>query len=311
MSRKYYILVLVVLTTLGIVFYLNQSKSTLEEEFDVALDSPEKVNDIKLSFGDRVVRLNKVNRQWEINKQGIADEIKVDAFLEMLSSLSVRNPITGEQGQRMKNEMTEKGVQVILSSDQTSLYSLYSISSSAVMKGHFAFCEGRKYVVQLNMSDQEAGAFTSNPSYWQSKRIFSIASDRIKEIFVDWDDEANTFNVKKDQGGDYRFIRNEKDMTQQCDVHILKYYTYEFANLSMDDMGLKYRDMAGDCVCEISIVEDNQKKTRVLFYQLKNEDGSEDVNNLVVHLVNTEVWGKISYLKINPVIKKADFFLLK
>ncbi|MGQ1783995.1 MULTISPECIES: hypothetical protein [unclassified Saccharicrinis] len=309
MNNKRYFLILLAFLTLGLVYYFTQSKSTLEDEFDIALASVEEVDEIELSSGNDAVKLRKIGGLWDINKQGIASKVKIDAFLKVLASLSVRNPVTGSRGQQIKNVLLEEGVWVTCSSNGNKLYKLGFILNPSDMVGSYAFREDHRYAVQLNVVDKEARVFSADPAFWQSKLIFSVASENVKEINVDWGSEAHNFAVRENANLGFDFFRDKSDQTKLADANKLKYYTYEFANLSMNDKNKKYKELAGEWICKVTVTDNNFQKTQALFYQLKNTDGTIDKNNLVVNIANTDVWGKIPYLKVNPCLKKASFFI--
>ena len=309
MKHIKYALLVVALIAAGLVYYLTQSRNTIENEFDIALSSAKEVDEIELNSGNHFVNLKKVGKRWELNGKSIAYQKRVDAFLDLLSALSVSSPVTGPKGQAIRAGFLEHGVEVVCNAGGKEVYRLDFISDPLDLNGNYAFKSNHKYVVQLGGNPQMAYAFTANPSYWQSKTIFSLSSEGIKEIVVDWRMEMENFTVRTNTKKGYDFFRDKSDQTIMADVNKIKYYTYEFANVTMDSKNIKFKDLAGDLICKVTVTDNNFQQTQAVFYALGNGNGDVDKNNLVVNIDGANVWGKISYLKMSPILKKADFFM--
>lgn len=149
-----------------------------------------------------------------------------------------------------------------------------------------------------------------DPFIWQSKAIFSVNSENIKNITLNWE-QKESFMVLAHAEGTYSFYMGGDDLIQAVDETKLKYYTYEFARVLMDSKNKKYKKLVGDQMCKITVVNNEGQEKSVLLFELKNDKGEIDKNHLVIHLNGTDVWGKISYIKMSPILKQADFFFKK
>ena len=309
MNTKKYALIVFALIAAGLIYYFTQSRNTIEDEFDVALTSSEGIDKISLNSPLGAVELTKVDDRWEVNGQGVASQTRVDAFLSMLQSLTVSSPITGSKGKEILDNIIEEGTKVICYKNKEQVYQVFYVSNPRGLSGNYIYKPGNKYLVQLINKKTLKDVFSVASFEWQSKTIFSVASDKIKEIVIDWSVEMENFTIRANAQGGYSFFRDKSEQTQIADPGKIKYYTYEFANVLMSSKDKKYKVMAGELLCTIKVTDNYFNKSEILLYHLINADKGVDKNNLVVHLKGTEVWGKVAYLKMSPLLKKADFFM--
>ncbi len=314
MNTKLYVIIFLALIISGLIYYFNQSKSTLDNEFEIALTSPDNIDEIILMSKNDSVKLSSVNIKWLVNNLQAASTQRVNTLLKTLNSLSVSNPITGNKGEKAKKEALETGICVLCKADDKIVYKLYLIENPNDLQGNFAYNPENKYLVQLNSFDgnlQLNNLFTYNPANWQSKVIFAFSSDEIQNIKIDWaGDTKASFNLKKNSDNISLYI-DDIDRTSKADANKLKFYCYEFANVNMDTKHKRYKKQAGTKICNVSIASIDERKLNVSFFNQITKNGSEDKNNLIVNISGTDVWGVASYLKMNPCLKKASFFTSK
>ncbi len=304
MDKLKYLIVFVALIILGFIYYLTRSKSTLDDEFDVAIDS-EDIVEFKLSDPQDTLHFELLNDKWVFNQQLNASDLKVNGMIELLKSVSVKNPITGTKGEDLKQLIIKSGVQVKVG-DQ----SLYFISKPLDLNGDFVYKTGYKYVGQLNQITgiNELQAFLStDKAQWISKSIFNVKSEDVESIEVIWSNATNSFEIQKDDLGQFVLLSNGR-YVEKADKNKIKYYTYEFGDIQLASKGDKYKAVAGELECEIVLKTNSNQITSATFYKLVSNDGNVDRNNLIVHHKEANSWGKISYVKMSPCFKKIDFF---
>ena len=312
MNTKLYVIIFLALIISALIYHFNQSKSTIDSEFEIALASSDNIDEIILISKGDSVKLSSVYAKWLVNDLQVASTQRVNTLLEALKSLSVSNPITGSKGEKAKKEALESGICVICKADHKIVYKLYLIENPNDLHGNFAYNTEHKYLVQLNSFNgnlQLNDLFTYNPANWQSKVIFVFSSDEIQNIKIDWpSDTKESFNLKKD-GDNIKLFLDDIDRTPKADANKLKFYCYEFANVNMDNKHERYKKQTGPKLCNVSIASIDQRKLNVTFFNKIKKDGSKDKNNLIVNISGTDVWGVVSYLKMNSCLKKASFFM--
>ncbi|WP_066629484.1 hypothetical protein [Labilibacter marinus] len=311
MNTKKYLIILLAIIGAGAIYYFTQSKSTIEDEFDIALEDVELVDEISIIKEGGEVELRRIDRQWTLKDFNQVSQARVQNLLSFLETLAVSSPITGPKGQEGISEAIGEGIHISCSSEGKEMFELFLIQNPKGLKGNFAYKPNHKYLVQLVGSVDLSEMISGESSFWQSKSIFSVQASIIKKIELDWQDEMKNFTISSNTKGGFYFYRDKSNETANADENKLKYYSYEFANVHMDIKNEKYKQLAGKLLCSVELMDTNARKSGASFYQLLNNNNEVDKNHLVVHILNTEVWGKVSYVKMSPILKQADFFLSK
>ena len=314
MNLKTYFIIITVLIISGLVYYFTQSKSTLDDEFEIALPTIEETDFIQLINESGTISFVKKNDKWLVNNLFEASYSRIETMLKMLHSLSVSNPITGKIGKKVKDIAINNGIQVICKSGKKTITNIYFISNPLSLKGNFAYAKDHQYAVHLNplsIDDKITSFLAVDLSWWQSKTIFNFAPSDIQQINVEWNETENSFTIKKDVDGEFKLWLNGIVQSKNVDNNKVKFYTYEFRNIQMNSKDVSFQGKKGNLECNVSVITNDERTLNVSFYELIKEDGSIDKNNLVVNMVEANNWGVTPYLRVSPCLKKASFFQTK
>lgn len=150
MNTKRYILIFLTTLAVGLIYHFSSSKSTLEDEFDISLKSVEDIDKFDLSSTNGAVSIKRSANKWEIKGQGSASQSRVDAFLALLNTFNVSNPITGSKGQEVIHNIAQLGIQVNAYKGEKPIYQVFFVHNPKSLQGNYIYKPGHKYLVQLS-----------------------------------------------------------------------------------------------------------------------------------------------------------------
>ncbi|TLX72857.1 hypothetical protein E9993_17100 [Labilibacter sediminis] len=311
MKKAYYIVALVILMSVGLIYYFSQSKNTAEDQFDVALSADVQLDQIKLNNLTDTLNFTLLNNDWYLENHVQVSSGKINQMFDILKSLVVINPLTGPKGGELKKSIAKKGVEVTAYVKGRKVYRLLLMSDFEDLTGNIAFREGHQYVVKVSVPGAQGALQDKIPmdrQYWQGKSLFSLPMDQINKVKIDWGEGNESFEIINKE--ELQFIVNGEDRTKQSNLHTLNYYLYEFGNVELQEKNKAFEEKKGSLMCILSL-ETARGVREVEFYKILNDKGEEDKKYMVVYIPKANVWGSVKYLTMSPILKKASFFQKK
>ncbi len=312
MSKKWiYITAVAFLVVIGILIVIGRNKSTLGKDLSVQATQISKWDEMVIKKADEHLTLNYNGQKWTIRKTISASKLKIDLLKDILANMTVKFPVTGPKGEALVEGIKKNGINVVAKVKGEEVYQIYlqSVPDEGVT---YVYQPGHKYVLSVyepGTNRNIADFFTTDYAYWRDNTFIALSSDEITSIQCVWlADSTESFSIERMEDGHLNFTQNGNKV--HFDYDMVKFYLYEFKNVSYEMRLSKENGMAGEKLCELHIASMYNKDLRISLYQKMEADGVSS-SELLVYLPQVKEWGVITYLKANPILQKASFFLKK
>jgi len=93
----YIIAIIVLITGAGIIYITKMGTPFGKDDSDFAIEKINKVTIIVLTSEQEKVELTKMPEGWQVNKRFMAREGSVEFFLQVLSRLKIKSPVSDEK----------------------------------------------------------------------------------------------------------------------------------------------------------------------------------------------------------------------
>ncbi len=308
MGKKKYIAVVIFLLVVAAIIVISRNKNTLGGDLSVNAKQISQWEEVSIKKGESVLLLNIQGQNWTIANKVSASKMKVDLLKDILSNMAVKYPVTGPKGEELKKEIQANGICVSAKVAKKEVYRVY-LQSQPEEEISYVYQPGHKYVLcvyEPGTSRNIADFFTVDYNYWRDNTFIALANDDILKLNCVWlSDSTQSFSISRLEGDIFDFTRNGQKV--KFDSDMVKFYLYEFKNVSYEKRLSKENGMAGAKLCELDITSRQKTEYHISFYQ-KIEEGEVSSHELLVFLPEVKEWGVVTYLKANPILQKASFF---
>ncbi|MEO9476157.1 MAG: hypothetical protein ABJG41_11495 [Cyclobacteriaceae bacterium] len=171
-KRLFGLIVLVLIINL-VIFLLpgKGSKTTFDEHMFTVADTAS-VSSVQLTFGDKVVEMNRSDEGWELNGQHRMDEGLRRLLFSIMQRVRVKRPV---------HEAVKDGVKVKLNNDS------FMVSGNATQTKTYFTKNGKSYEVEIpGYRDYLASIFELNADQWRDRLIFNGSWRTIQRLNLDY-----------------------------------------------------------------------------------------------------------------------------
>ncbi|WP_075601660.1 hypothetical protein [Saccharicrinis aurantiacus] len=296
----------VILVGLVLFFMFRSNSGTMKKALDLKADKVNSWTDIFIVSGDDSLQISKQGELWSLNDGLEVSKLKVDMLKDYLSNLSVRYPLTGPKGETVKNSIKQVGTRITAKSEGNETYEVFLQQDHNIL---YAYRNKAKYPNVLYDSAEADYIFSNdlvNPIFWRNKTLFSLQKESIENVNMVWANNDDSFVISQED----EEIIVKSNNSKVLDNDIAKFYLYEFKHLELSRRISKVDTCIGQKLCDLSIREKLGKNHKIQFYQFL-QSGEVSKSELLVNVSESKEWGVVSFIQVDPILRKASFFIKK
>jgi len=296
----------VILVGLVLFFMFRSNSDTMKKALDLKADKVNSWTDIFIVSGDDSLQISKQGELWSLNDGLEVSKLKVDMLKDYLSSLSVRYPLTGPKGETVKNSIKQVGTRITAKSERNETYEVFLQQDHNIL---YAYRNKAKYPNVLYGSAEADYIFSNdlvNPMFWRNKTLFSLQKESIENVNMVWANDDDSFVISQED----EEVIVKSNISEVLDNDIAKFYLYEFKHLELSRRISKVDTCMGQKLCDLSIREKSGKNHKIQFYQFL-QSGEVSKSELLVNVSESKEWGVVSFIQVDPILRKASFFIKK
>lgn len=255
MNKKTIILLASLILVIAVFFFLNKKNiSTLKnKDNNFQFDNTNAISKVFLSnkkYPKNHVLLSKKNKQWLVNNEFEASDVKIEILLETLRKVRVKKPVSKNYLSFVLKDLAANGTKVeIYENNSLSKVFYVGINSADEMGTYFYMEKGEEpYICHIpGFQGFLNSRFLTDVNAWRSLNIFACKEENIKEIEVQWTDvPKNSFKINN-SGNAPEISQNGKVLENNKAINLnkLKSYLKLWENLSFEGfpINLKSKDI--------------------------------------------------------------------
>lgn len=259
--------------------------------------------------------------EWMVNGTEEARKGSILFILRILNEIHIKSPVSSGL---FSDEISSKGIEAVKVSvydNRRLIRSFLVYKTQSNVYGNIMKKSERSlpFIVYVPGYDGDiAGAFNTNPLYWQNFIIFSSLPSSIKSVgLVNWSDTSSSFMLRR-KGDDYVLSVNGKDINEADQAKIKRYISYftrvPFENWAFDIPEPEKSEIeSSEPAYEITLTPVNGDSVVLKLWHRYSGSGP------VPALDTDRLWGKsqsgdnlfiVRYFDIDPLLRKRSDFLI-
>ncbi len=216
--KKKNLLLTIVLATLCAVsvllyFVSHQERPAKTDPNRFKVPSSEKIDRVVLTRSSGAITLNFENGRWKVNGTWDADAKMIKVLFATISQVEPRRPMATAVADSVKNEITRKGVHVVLSEGGKEKASFIAGGNSQKTEAWF-LKDGDKQPYVMTIPGYRvyvSGIFELDESGWRNKRVFDFNWRNFRSLTASYATEKNQdFEIEMKDG--YFGIKNVSEV---------------------------------------------------------------------------------------------------
>jgi len=311
----YIIAIIVLITGAGIIYITKMGTPFGKDDSDFATDEINKVTKIVLTSEQEKVELTKMPEGWQVNKRFMAREGSVEFFLQVLSRIKIKSPVSDEKFSKETETLTENVVfiEVFEQLKRVKSFFLYKVSSNSYANYARKRKGANPYVLYIPGYNKPVGSlFVTKEKFWEPYIIFNYRPGMIKAVKMEYPDSPEkSFRIVKTEGNRYKLLQDGKNVHVFDTLAIERYLSY-FRNIRFDrwEWGINIAEI--DSVISttpefILTVTDNTGELNTIITYSKTPSHNE----VFVKQNDEKKLSVAKYFDLDPVIKEIKYFLVK
>ncbi len=322
----YIVAVIVLITVSGIIYITKMGTPFGKDGSDFAIDEINKVTRIVLTSQQGKVELIKIPEGWQVNNKFMARESSVEFFLQVLSRLKIKSPVSDEKFSEETETLTENVVfiEVFEQLRRVKSFILYKVNSNSYAN-YARKSEGTNpYVLYIPGFNKPIGSlFVTKEKFWEPYIIFNYRPGMIKAVKMEYPaSPEKSFHIVKTEENRYRLLQDGENVHVFDTLAIERYLSY-FRNIRFDRWEWGIDSVEIDSVISttpefILTVTDNAGELNTIktYSKLVSLVDMEDMlsashNEVFVKQNDEKKLSVAKYFDLDPVIKEIKYFLVK
>lgn len=271
-------------------WFLSQQKSSTISDTEKAFNVQDTASIQKILIHHPTkpsIELNrKDDRWWTVNSKWIAIPGAVDNVLETIYKMRVDRPISKGARTKIKNATKERGIKVEVFTEKVDQASktFYVGATTNKQLGNYMLLEGAEdpYIVHIpGFNGILAPRFFSGVENWRHRPVFDYYTDKIKEIKLDYPEQAaEGFTLKVANDGNFQVLNHTgNDPKVPSDPIDAKIYLNSFkdiyAEAYQNDFSKRDSIEASSPYCKMSIKDANGAVKEITIYHMPRYERSK------------------------------------
>lgn len=241
MMKKKWFLLIALLLTLGVVWYIiNEKKSEKAlDPSDFAVDNTEEVSKILLKDrnGRSVLLRKNKERTWTLNDSLLAREDAVEMLLTTLSKLRVKGPVGSNARNNVIRAMASQAVKVEIFKGEDAIKTIYVGGHTPDQFGTYMYIGGTKspWVVHIPGFDGFlTPRFSTDSDDWQSRKVFDFDQKLLQSVSVQYPSQPEaSFKISRN-GEDYTVEAPAMKDPKSLNFGAVSSYFNNFKNITFE-----------------------------------------------------------------------------
>lgn len=269
-----------------------QKSTTFDKELFAVTNPRESLTKISMQSAKVNNVLEKEGENWQVNDTFALDPSMKEVLMALMERISVQRVFTGEESERIKQQVLDSGIQVQLYGEQGLINEFTAGGDISTISSYFVK-DGEVYLMQLpGYQSYVAGIFEVKANDWRDRTVFSGT----------WQDMVS-LTIKESSGDSIKFSYDEGllkwNHPQADSVKVMDFveqfnYFYVDQYLTSENEVFNYRDsFSKKGTIKIEAL-DASKNLEMTFYTVP------DFNAILVQFKNQ--WGAI------PIARANKFF---
>lgn len=302
--RTKIIVAFVILVSLVLFFMFRSDTGTMKEALDLKADNTDRWTSISIVDKYNSLKITKKEEVWYLTDGLEVSKLKVDMVKNYLSNLSVRYPLTGPKGQDVRKSIKQKGIQITAHTEGKEVYEVFLQQDHNILYAYRNDAEYPNVLYASDDSDYLLSNDLTSSMFWRNKTLFSLKKESIEKVKLFWENNDDSFIIT--QEGEK--VSGNTDINGVFDNEIAKFYLYEFKHLELSRRIANVDTCMGHKLCDLSIDEKSGKTHNMHFYQFL-QSGEVSKSELLVNISESNEWGIVSFVQVDPILRKASFFI--
>ena len=327
-NKTYLIIIGVLLVITFSVILLNPPFWVKDTEF--AIKDPDEVTKIVLDDKNRTLTLEKIDFEWRVNNKYPARTNAIQFFLETLSRIKIKSPVSEEKFQEdiAENEITIVNVQIFRKTKLLRKYTVFKVNTNPYGNYVRIRRNSKPFIANIPGYSGNVGVFfITHESFWQPFTVFHYYTNEIASVKVEHIlNSALSFLIIQEAQGQYELysLPDRTSIHQFDSVAVARYLTY-FTNIQFDTRIQDVNPVKKDSIFSsepqyfISLTDKQGKETSVKIFPIfiENKETQSGTSNIYNH---NRVYAQINkskdpvvfkYIVIDPILKNINYFLTK
>lgn len=320
-----YTILVIVLVTIAVIFYLHDEKSTLLPGSSAfALNETEKVDSIFLQQDSLQVTLVRKTGKWSLDGVIPVREKAITHFFNVLSGLQVEAPATKEKREEIIDLVHQNPVRVKIYSNGNVIKN-YLVEDSKYKKGTtYMMMKDKSTPFLISIPGFEgdiANLYNVEPSYWRDRAIFSYSAIDISSVKVIYSSGSKTsFKLNyRDEGFRLIDLNQSRELKSVRNDRASRYYSY-FSDIRYEQIFSNQRLLdslkQGEPFCKIAVKDKNDNQLTLETYRKPSsgqkdafgQKSTYDLNHMYGIYSKFDKILLIKYTEIDPLFKEIDYF---
>ncbi|HPR73085.1 MAG TPA: hypothetical protein PLX41_05420 [Bacteroidales bacterium] len=314
--KRLSVLLLLFLILFVFIIIFHRTSSFGKREVLFAVDPVTEITKIELREGERELVLAKDNEGWKVNSTIEARKNAVLFFLEILTGMQIKSPVSADLFDKEIKTNNSKPVRVKIVSGRKTVRSYLVYRTKSNRYGNIMKMRERAkpFIVSLPGNEVDIGSFfTADELFWSPFIIFNSHPEELNSVSLENNaDTAASFKITVSSEGEY-ILSDTKNELKGWDTSRVQRYLSYFIHVPFESpvtditASEKENIVSHDPVCIISVEKDDgDKKTLILWERTK--EGQKDNDRLWARIEGKDELLIVKYFDIDPLLKKRSYF---
>lgn len=324
-NKTYLIIIGVLLVITFSVILLPPPFWVKDTEF--AIKDTDEVTKIVLDDKNRTLTLEKKDFEWRVNNKYPARTNAIQFFLETLSRIKIKSPVSEEKFQEdiAENEITIVNVQIFRKAKLLRKYTVFKVNTNPYGNYVRMRRNSKPFIANIPGYSGNVGVFfITHESFWQPFTVFHYYTNEIASVKVEHiSNPGLSFLIIQEAQGQYELysLPDRKKIPNFDSVAVARYLTY-FANIQFDTRIQDINPVKKDSIfCSepryfISLTDKQGKETSVKIFPILAENKETqsgmskvyDLNRVYAQINERKDIVVFKYMVIDPILKDISYF---
>ncbi|MQY79593.1 MAG: hypothetical protein GH151_10450 [Bacteroidetes bacterium] len=313
-----------------IVLIVVLKKPFLTNDTEFAIKDLDEVTKIVLDDKNRTLTLEKKDFEWRVNNKYPARTNAIQFFLETLSRIKIKSPVSEEKFQEdiAENEITIVNVQIFRKAKLLRKYTVFKVNSNPYGNYVRMRRNSKPFIANIPGYSGNVGVFfITHESFWQPFTVFHYYTNEIASVKVEHIlNPGLSFLIIQEAQGQYELysLPDRTSIHQFDSVAVARYLTY-FTNIQFDTRIQDINPVKKDSIFSsepqyfISLTDKQGKETSVKIFPIlienkETQSGTSkiyDLNRVYAQINKSKDPVVFKYIVIDPILKDITYFLTK
>lgn len=325
--KRTYILISIFIVLLAVASYLlliGPPGIFRSSDNDFAIKDTARIRLIEIRSPDQIIILEKLDRQWMINRRFPASTSRIKGLLILISRLSVNALAPGSISNQIMNKLEDEGKRLMILTNRRHTHVIFMYHDTVYTDATYMMKEHSGYAYRMDVpgfrNRNLAGLFVDEINYWRDHSLFRLKPEEIMSVsFYDRNKPENSFYLINNGPGEYLLLTNPDslkvpDPDNESIERYLGYFTSvtfeRFISSNDPDSTVLPRYEEADQILTVRDSRDNNIEVKTFRKLIVDSRGAmePDFNRLFAVINNTDTV-LIKYVELDPVMKEIGYFI--